>query len=124
MLSWEGEHPGSIVVECSVLGDRAVVMPETEATENVEMAAPDADDAAECEKTVDEKIAAASVHGPEPRRTIGSMVQEMLLDETLDYPTIVDRVVAEFPEAKTSTRSVASVAAALRRKGVNVPTRR
>lgn len=119
-----GEHPGSIVVECGVLGDRAADMPEAVATENAEPAAPAADDAPEREQTVDEKTREAKVHGPEPKRTIGSMVQELLLDETLDYPTIVDRVVAEFPEAKTSTRSVASVAAALRRKGTNVPVRR
>ena len=112
------------MVECGVLGDRAADMPDAKATEKAETTTLDANDAPECEKTVDEKIREAKVHGPEPKRTIGSMVQEMLMDETLDYPTIVDRVVAEFPEAKTSTRSVASVAAALRRKGTDVPARR
>lgn len=119
-----GEHPGSIVVECGVLGDRAADVPEAEATENVEMAAPDADDASGREQTVDEKIAAAKVHGPEPKRTIGSLVQELLMDPGLGYLAIVDRVVAEFPDAKTSVRSVASVAAGLRKKGVDVPIRR
>ncbi len=41
-----GEHPGSIVVECGVLGDRAADVPEAEATE------PTATPADE-EKTVD-----------------------------------------------------------------------
>lgn len=96
-----GEHPGSIVVECGVLGDRAAVMPEAEATEK-----------------------ASDNPSEQPKPTIGSMVQELLMDEALDYATIVDAVVAEFPNAQTSARSVASVAAVLRKKGVDVPMRR
>ncbi|MFD1344269.1 hypothetical protein [Litorisediminicola beolgyonensis] len=119
-----GEHPGSIVVECGVLGDRAADVPEAEATEKAESTAPDADEVPEREQTVDEKIAAAKVHGPEPTRTIGSLVQELLMDPDLGYLAIVDRVVAEFPDAKTSVRSVASVAAAMRKRGVDVPMRR
>ena len=109
------------MVECGILGNREADVPETEATENPE---PTADDALEREQTVDEKIAAASVRGPEPKRTIGSLVQELLIDPDLGYPAIVDRVVAEFPDAKTSVRSVASVAAVLRKKGVDVTMRR
>ncbi len=119
-----GEHPGLIVVECGVLGDCVPDMPEAEATENAEPTAPAADDAPEREQTVEEKIAAATVQDPEPRRTIGSLGQELLMGPDLGYLTIVDRVVAEFPNAKTSVRSVASVAAGLRKKGVDVPTRR
>lgn len=119
-----GKHPGSIVVECGVLGDLATDMPEAKATENAEPIAPDAAEAPEREQTVDERIAAATVHGPEPRRTIGSLVQELLMDPDLGYLAIVDRVVAEFPDAKTSVRSVASVAAVLRKKGVDVPMRK
>ncbi|WP_370313642.1 hypothetical protein [Sagittula sp.] len=119
-----GEHPGSIVVECGVLGDRAPDMPEAEATEDAASTAPAAGDAPECEQTVDEKIAAAPVHGPEPKRTVGSLVQELLMDPDLGYLAIVDRVVAEFPDAKTSVRSVASFAAGLRKKDVDVPIRR
>lgn len=118
-----GEHPGSIVVECGVLGDRSADVPETAATENVEPTTSHADD----EKSVDQKIREAKVHvpyGAKPKRTIGSLVQELLMDAALDYTAIVDRVVAEFPEAKTSVRSVASVAAVLRKKGVQVPLRR
>lgn len=117
-----GEHPGSIVVECGVLGDRSADMPAAEAAEKVELPAPETSD--KREQTVDEKIATASEHGPEPRRTIGSLVQELLMDPDLGYLAIVDRVVAEFPDAKTSVRSVASVAAVLRKKGVDVPIRR
>ncbi|PTM99683.1 hypothetical protein C8N32_1411, partial [Rhodovulum imhoffii] len=71
------EHPGSIVVECGILGDRAADMPALEAAEHAE---PVAGDAPEREQTVDEKIAAATVHGPKPKRTIGSLVQELLMD--------------------------------------------
>ncbi len=119
-----GEHPGSIVVECGSFGGRVADMPEAKVTENVEKAAPDADDKPARKQTVDEKIASAKVHGPEPKRTIGSLAQELLMEPELGYLAIVDRVVAEFPNAKTSVRSVASVAAILRKKGVDVPLRR
>ena len=92
-----GQHPGSIVVECGVLGGCAADTPEAEATENPKPIAPDADVAPEHEPTVDEKIAAATVHGPEPRRTIGSLVQELLMDPGLGYLAIVDQVVAVPP---------------------------
>ena len=46
------------------------------------------------------------------------------MDENLGYAAIVDQVVAEFPDAKTTTRSVASVAAVMRKKGVDVPVRK
>lgn len=56
---------------------------------------------------------------------IGKLLESLLLDaEGFDYPTIVEMVAGEFPDAQTSTRSVASVAAALRRNGVEVPLRR
>lgn len=119
-----GVHPGSIVVECGVLGGRAADKPEAEATENAEPTASHADEAPEREQTVDEKIAAATVHGPAPKRTIGSLVQALLMDPDLGYEAIVKQVVAEFPDAKTSVRSIASVAANLRKRGVGVPMRR
>lgn len=96
-----GEHPGSIVVECGILGNRAADMPEAEVTEK-----------------------ASDIPSEQPKPTIGSLVQELLMDEALDYATIVDAVMAEFPNAQTSARSVASVAAVLRKKGVDVPMRR
>lgn len=99
-------------------------MPEAGVAENAEPTAPEAVNAPEREETVDEKIATAKVHGPEPTRTIGSLVQELLMDPDLGYLVIVDRVVAEFPDAKTSVRSVASVAATMRKRGVEVPMRR
>ena len=58
---------------------------------------------------------------PEPSAkpwTIGAMVKELLLDPNgYEYGFIVEAVKREFPQAHTSTRSVASVAAALRRNG-------
>lgn len=65
---------------------------------------------------------------PEPTAkpwTIGAMVKELLLDPNgYDYPFIVEAVRREFPTASTSTRSAASVAAALRRDGQVFPMRR
>lgn len=61
----------------------------------------------------------------EPKGTIGELVKDLLLDaEGFGYEFIVEAVKREFPEAQTSRRSVASTAAALRKKGVDVPTRR
>lgn len=57
--------------------------------------------------------------------SIGKLVASLLLDaEGFDYPSIVEMVRREYPDAQTSTRSIASVAAALRRSGVEVPMRR
>lgn len=86
-----------------------------------------------------EEAAASEQSPPKPKRakkdkaprvvdergTIGQMVRELLLDdEGYGYVEIVEIVKGEFPEANTSRRSVASVAAELRRKGVAVPMRR
>jgi len=51
-------------------------------------------------------------------------VQELLMDVDNAYVEIVAEVKRRFPDAKTTARSVASVAATLRKKGVDVPTRR
>lgn len=60
----------------------------------------------------------------EARGGIGRMIEELLVDaEGYGYGEIVDLVRREFPKATTSRRSVASVAAALRRRGVEVPMR-
>lgn len=101
------EHSGSIVVECGVLDDCATDEAKAEINEKAELVAPDAESSPE-----------------KPRRTIGRLVEELLMDEALDYTAIVDQVMAEFSNAKTTARSVASVAAVLRKKGVDVPKRR
>ncbi len=105
-----GDHPTTAIIVA--LNNRAAVLKRA------------ADNIPQCEQTVDQKIAAAKVQGPEPRRTIGSLVQELLMDPDLGYLAIVDRVKTDFPDANTSVRSVASVAAVLRKKGVDVPLRR
>lgn len=62
---------------------------------------------------------------PKPTRgAVGALVKELLLNADLSYAEIVTRVMAEHPQANTSTRSVASTAARLRKSGVAVPTRR
>ncbi len=65
--------------------------------------------------------------GPSPRPDrggIGRLVNLLLTTTDDDYKTIVAKVKAAHPEAKTTARSVASVAADLRRAGADVPTRR
>lgn len=56
--------------------------------------------------------------------TIGASVRTLLADPSLSYADIVELIKAAHPEAKTTARSVASVACMLRRKGVEVPMRR
>ncbi|CUH66527.1 hypothetical protein TG4357_02465 [Thalassovita gelatinovora] len=118
------EHPGSIVVEVKALGDAQTDKPKAEATEDAEPTKDETVGRPEEEPSVDEKIRNAKVTGPERKGKIGDLVHELLMDETLDYVTIVDRVMAKFPDAKTTARSVASVAAVLRKKGAEVPKRR
>lgn len=56
--------------------------------------------------------------------TIGSVVSQLVLNPLLSYDQIVDMIRSQFPGANTSRRSVASVAARLRKAGVIVPLRR
>ena len=58
------------------------------------------------------------------RGGIGRLVNLLLTTTELDYASIVGRVKEQYPEAKTTARSIASVAADLRRDGVQVPSRR
>ena len=54
---------------------------------------------------------------------IGKMVEGLLADASYNYLQILERVVAAFPTAKTTQRSIASVAADMRRRGLEVPMR-
>ncbi len=105
----QGEHPGSIFVEVRELGATEADETKVEAAEGAVQGNHEAEGAAEDDK---------------PKLTISRLTEKLLMDETLGYAEIVDQVVAEFPGAKTTTRSVASVAAVLRKKGAEVPTRR
>lgn len=58
------------------------------------------------------------------RGRITALVKHLLRTTALGYAAIVERVVAEFPEAKTTARSVASTAADMRKAKVDVPMRR
>lgn len=50
-------------------------------------------------------------------------VEALVQDQSLSYAAIVDLVKVEFPHAKTTTKSVASIASDLRRRGVLLPSR-
>ena len=58
--------------------------------------------------------------------TVGKLVECLLVadDGTWSYAAVVEEVRRRFPQAKTTRRSVASVAADLRRRGLWVRTRR
>jgi len=106
----QSEYPGSIVVEVQVLGAVPADTHEPEATEEAE--------------ALDHEADGASEQPLEPKITIGAVVHELLLDVDHTYVEIVAEVKRRFPDAKTTARSVASVAATLRKKGIDVPTRR
>lgn len=61
---------------------------------------------------------------PIPRGAIGAMSIELLTASDEPYESIVAKIVAKYPTAKTTARSLASVAMDLRRDGVEVPSRR
>jgi len=60
----------------------------------------------------------------EKKVTIGSAIETLLMDAGMSYTQIVDVIHAQFKGCNTSARSVASVAARLRRDGLEVPMRR
>lgn len=55
---------------------------------------------------------------------IGALARKLLVETDQTYPSIVEAIRAKFPKAKTTARSVASIACVLRKKGVEVPMRR
>lgn len=55
--------------------------------------------------------------------TVGALVELMLITDAA-YDEIVAAVRERFPDARTTRRSVASVASTMRRSGVEVPCRR
>lgn len=50
-------------------------------------------------------------------------VESLVRDTKMSYADIVATIKKEFPHARTSTKSVASVACVMRKKGINVPLR-
>lgn len=91
-----------------------------EATEEPSAEEPEAVSPSGAEEPTDD-------HGDETERRggIGQMIRDLLVDpEAYGYQEIVDIVRGEFPQSKTSRRSIASVAAALKRSGVEFPSRR
>lgn len=59
------------------------------------------------------------------KKTVGQEVTKLLLGKsTLSYAAIAERVQKRIPGAHTSTRSVASIASALRASGQPIPDRR
>jgi len=65
---------------------------------------------------------AAIFDNPENMATISSFISTLLVTD-MSYREIVGAVTRRFSRAKTSTRSVASFASAMRRQGVKIPWR-
>ena len=102
------------VASLDALGNGPADMPEPEATEE-----PEPVDYATTDAPPTEATDSVPVRGG-----VNALVTRLLADPGLSYEAIVARVVAAFPDAQTSARSVASTASVLRRKGTQVPMRR
>ena len=63
------------------------------------------------------------IPGPAPRGGLSRMVESLILNSPLTYGQIVMRVRENYPDCRTSTKSVASVARDLKKKGYPVPNR-
>jgi hypothetical protein len=70
------------------------------------------------------KRKAAEKATDQARGAIGRSVATLLRDPHLSYADILQMVLAVHPHASTTTRSIASVAAAMRRERMIVPLRR
>lgn len=70
-----------------------------------------------------EEVSEPVVEEKAPRGAIGALVIELLVTD-MPYADIVETVKAKYPMAKTTARSIASVAMDLRRDGIEVPSRR
>lgn len=96
---------------------------------------------AEAEAEADEPEAEAEVDEPElcghmgaetfkpwpgkaPRGAIGALAMDLLAGTDKPYKEIVQIIVSTYPSARTTPRSLASVAMELRKSGVEVPLRR
>ena len=85
---------------------------------------PAASDLSDVGGQTDETAEDAPVEPLIPRGAIGAMSIELLTASDEPYEAIVGKIVARYPTAKTTARSLASVAMDLRRDGVDVPSRR
>lgn len=74
------------------------------------------------EETSDEQVEPVVVEKA-PRGAIGALVMELLVTD-MPYVDIVAQVKSTYPSAKTTARSIASVAMDLREAGIAVPSRR
>ncbi|MFN0114711.1 MAG: hypothetical protein ACKVPY_08560 [Paracoccaceae bacterium] len=92
-----------------------------DATEPTVAERPEPDD--RCAAVVERDDASERVD-TSARGAVGRLVAELLADPGLSYEAIVDRVMGAHPTARTTVRSVASTASAMRKKGTAVPMRR
>lgn len=59
-----------------------------------------------------------------PKPAIGALVRSLLVETVFDYESILAEVRKAVPDAKTTVRSIASVASIARKKGDAVAVRR
>lgn len=60
---------------------------------------------------------------PQTNGDLSRRVESLVRDTNMSYIDIVKTIHEEFPHARTTTKSVASVACVMRKKGIRVPLR-
>jgi hypothetical protein len=75
-------------------------------------------------KTKQAPTGAAKKAAPAKGDGIGELASKLLVETDQTYSEIVEAIRSKFPKAKTTARSVASIACTLRKNGVAVPMRR
>ena len=60
---------------------------------------------------------------PKTDGSLSRLVERLVRETNMSYPDIVAEVKSQFPHAQTTTKSVASVACVMRKKGTPVPLR-
>ena len=106
--AWQGEKPEAHDEPEQQTGDQ----PETQTDEP-------------SEQTEEPEAQSEATEEPKSERgAIGRLVIDLLVDTDDDYATIVGKIREQYPSAKTTARSIASIAADLRRDGVDVKSRR
>lgn len=112
-----------VLTEADLMADREFVA-SLDASGAVEADEPEATVTEEPRPTEGEAVDAPPATVSPVRGGVNALVTRLLADPELSYTDIVAQVVAAFPGAQTSARSVASTASVLRRKGTPVPMRR
>lgn len=122
LKSWKNGQAKLLEAIAKLTPADSEVAPKTVETEVQQTEVPQVE---QTEETVGDKSAHVTAETAEraPRGAIGNLVMELLQTE-MPYEDIVRQVRGAYPSARTTARSIASVAMDLRAAGLTIPSRR